>query len=79
MNYFENTTDVQILLAPSIMFKLGMQLKKANKVIIFDPEWNPDSDVKHTREMSFLTKKVEDVTVVRLVSEGTVEDSSYFK
>ncbi|CAD89731.3 DNA repair and recombination protein RAD54-like [Caenorhabditis elegans] len=79
VNYFENTTDVQILLAPSIMFKLGMQLKKANKVIIFDPEWNPDSDVKHTREMSFLTKKVEDVTVVRLVSEGTVEDSSYFK
>jgi SWI/SNF-related matrix-associated actin-dependent regulator of chromatin subfamily A containing DEAD/H box 1 len=54
----------------------GINLAKANKVIVFDSGFNPQDDIQ-AENRAHRIGQVKDVEVVRLVSRGTVEEQIY--
>ena len=57
---------------------LGLNLTAANKIIIFDPDWNPMVDMQASDRAARIGQK-QDVTVYRLVLTDTVEEFIYHK
>jgi SWI/SNF-related matrix-associated actin-dependent regulator of chromatin subfamily A containing DEAD/H box 1 len=54
----------------------GINLAKANKVIIFDSGFNPQDDIQAENRAHRIGQE-KDVEVIRLVSRGTVEEQIY--
>lgn len=50
----------------------------ANRVIIFDPDWNPSTDMQ-ARERAWRIGQKRDVTVYRLITSGTIEEKVYHR
>eukprot|EP00970_Alexandrium_tamarense_P013118 scaffold3259_cov201-Alexandrium_tamarense.AAC.2 len=48
----------------------------ANRVVIFDPDWNPQTDAQ-ARERAWRFGQKKDVTVYRLITAGTIEEKIY--
>jgi len=57
---------------------LGVNLTGANRVILFDPDWNPSTDLQ-ARERSWRIGQRREVTVYRLVVRGTIEEKIYHR
>jgi SNF2 family DNA or RNA helicase len=55
---------------------VGLNITSANKVVIFDPNWNPSWDLQ-AQDRAYRIGQVRDVEVFRLVSAGTVEEIVY--
>ena len=55
---------------------LGLNLTGADRVIIFDPDWNPSTD-HQARERAWRIGQDREVSVFRLVTSGTVEEKMY--
>ncbi len=54
----------------------GINLAKANKVIVFDSGFNPQDDIQ-AENRAHRIGQVKDVEVIRLISRGTVEEQIY--
>lgn len=52
---------------------LGVNLTGANRVVIYDPDWNPAIDAQ-ARERAWRIGQDKRVTIYRLVTAGTVEE-----
>ncbi|KAM8924591.1 DNA excision repair protein ERCC-6 [Pelodytes ibericus] len=57
---------------------LGVNLTGANRVIIFDPDWNPSTDTQ-ARERAWRIGQKKQVTVYRLLTAGTIEEKIYHR
>ncbi|KAH6674332.1 P-loop containing nucleoside triphosphate hydrolase protein [Halenospora varia] len=55
---------------------VGLNITSANKVVIFDPNWNPSYDLQ-AQDRAYRIGQLRDVEVFRLVSAGTVEEIIY--
>ncbi|KAK4138798.1 hypothetical protein BT67DRAFT_22441 [Trichocladium antarcticum] len=55
---------------------VGLNIASANKVVIFDPHWNPSYDLQ-AQDRAYRIGQVRDVDVFRLVSAGTIEEIVY--
>ncbi|KAK3327446.1 P-loop containing nucleoside triphosphate hydrolase protein [Cercophora scortea] len=55
---------------------VGLNITSANKVVIFDPHWNPSYDLQ-AQDRAFRIGQTRDVDVFRLVSAGTIEEIVY--
>ncbi|PSS27471.1 hypothetical protein M430DRAFT_112291 [Amorphotheca resinae ATCC 22711] len=55
---------------------VGLNITSANKVVIFDPNWNPSYDLQ-AQDRAYRIGQLRDVEVFRLVSAGTVEEVVY--
>ncbi|KAL1297614.1 hypothetical protein AAFC00_006175 [Neodothiora populina] len=55
---------------------VGLNITSANKVVIFDPNWNPSWDLQ-AQDRAYRIGQTRDVEVFRLVSAGTVEEIVY--
>lgn len=55
---------------------LGLNLVSANRVVIFDPNWNPAQDLQ-AQDRSFRFGQKRHVTVFRLLSAGSIEELVY--
>ncbi|EKD14452.1 hypothetical protein MBM_07173 [Drepanopeziza brunnea f. sp. 'multigermtubi' MB_m1] len=55
---------------------VGLNITSANKVVIFDPNWNPSYDLQ-AQDRAYRIGQLRDVEVYRLVSAGTVEEIVY--
>lgn len=55
---------------------MGINLTGANRVIIFDPDWNPATDTQ-ARERAWRIGQEKQVTIYRLLSAGTIEEKMY--
>ena len=55
---------------------IGINLSSANKVVIFDPNWNPAYDLQ-AQDRAYRIGQIRDVEVFRLVSAGTIEEIVY--
>jgi hypothetical protein len=53
-----------------------LNITSANKVVIFDPNWNPSYDLQ-AQDRAYRIGQLRDVEVFRLVSAGTVEEMVY--
>nr|XP_048336772.1 protein CHROMATIN REMODELING 8 [Ziziphus jujuba var. spinosa] len=75
---FNNTNDVFIFILTTKVGGLGTNLTGANRVIIFDPDWNPSTDMQ-ARERAWRIGQKRDVTVYRLITRGTIEEKVYHR
>ncbi|XP_068664751.1 protein CHROMATIN REMODELING 8 isoform X2 [Aristolochia californica] len=75
---FNDTTDVFIFILTTKVGGLGTNLTGANRVIIFDPDWNPSTDMQ-ARERAWRIGQKRDVTVYRLITRGTIEEKVYHR
>ena len=71
-----NHQDVFCFLISTLAGGVGLNLVAANKVITFDPDWNPTND-QQAQDRSFRLGQLRKVEVIRLVSKGTVEEIQF--
>ena len=57
---------------------LGVNLTGANRVVIFDPDWNPSTDTQ-ARERAWRIGQDRQVTIYRLMTSGTIEEKIYHR
>ena len=57
---------------------MGINLTAANKVIIFEPDWNPMVDLQAT-ERAVRIGQTRDVAIYRFVTEETIEEKIYHR
>lgn len=55
---------------------LGLNLVSANRVVIFDPNWNPAQDLQ-AQDRSFRYGQKRHVVVFRLLAAGSLEELVY--
>lgn len=55
---------------------LGVNLIGADRVIIFDPDWNPATDLQ-ARERAWRIGQTNPVTIYRLLTAGTIEEKVF--
>ncbi|KAM2042180.1 hypothetical protein ACFX16_035901 [Malus domestica] len=72
---FNNSSDVFVFILTTKVGGLGTNLTGANRVIIFDPDWNPSTDMQ-ARERAWRIGQKRDVTIYRLITRGTIEEKN---
>lgn len=55
---------------------VGLNLTGANRVILYDPDWNPQTDAQ-ARARAWRFGQEKEVTIYRLITAGTVEEKIY--
>ncbi|KAI8523062.1 hypothetical protein RHMOL_Rhmol13G0045500 [Rhododendron molle] len=75
---FNDSDDVFTFILTTKVGGLGTNLTGANRVIIFDPDWNPSTDMQ-ARERAWRIGQTKDVTVYRLITRGTIEEKVYHR
>ncbi|KAK5653159.1 hypothetical protein OQA88_9258 [Cercophora sp. LCS_1] len=78
VDQFNNDPDLDIFLLTTKVGGLGVNLTGANRVIIFDPDWNPSTDMQ-ARERAWRLGQKREVTVFRLMTAGTIEEKIYHR
>merc|ERR1719225_341075 len=73
-----NTGDTFVFLLTTKVGGLGVNLTGANRVVIFDPDWNPSTDMQ-ARERSWRIGQERQVTIYRLMTAGTIEEKIYHR
>jgi SNF2 family DNA or RNA helicase len=57
---------------------IGVNLTGANYVILYDPDWNPSTDLQ-ARERAWRIGQERTVTILRLMTIGTIEEKIYHR
>ncbi|KAI3397933.1 hypothetical protein diail_10102 [Diaporthe ilicicola] len=73
---FNSDPDRFIFLISTKAGGVGLNITSANKVVVFDPHWNPSYDLQ-AQDRAYRIGQVRDVEVFRLVSAGTIEEIVY--
>ncbi|KAF7345108.1 DNA excision repair protein ERCC-6-like 2 [Mycena venus] len=73
---FHADRDVFIFLISTMAGGTGLNLTGANKVVIFDPNWNPAHDLQ-AMDRAFRFGQTRNVSVFRLLGAGSVEELIY--
>ncbi|KAL8637920.1 MAG: hypothetical protein Q9228_004868 [Teloschistes exilis] len=75
---FNNNPDIHVFLLTTKVGGLGINLTGANRVIIYDPDWNPSTDVQ-ARERAWRLGQKREVMIYRLMTAGTIEEKIYHR
>ncbi|KAJ3128979.1 hypothetical protein HK101_005308, partial [Irineochytrium annulatum] len=75
---FNADKSIPVFILTTKVGGLGINLTGANRVIIFDPDWNPSTDVQ-ARERAWRLGQTRDVHVYRLMMSGTIEEKIYHR
>ena len=75
---FNNDPDLHVFLLTTKVGGLGINLTGADRVIIFDPDWNPSTDLQ-ARERAWRLGQKREVTIYRLMTAGTIEEKIYHR
>ncbi|KAJ3000948.1 hypothetical protein HDV02_000017 [Globomyces sp. JEL0801] len=75
---FNNDPDIFLFLLTTKVGGLGINLTGANRVIIFDPDWNPSTDMQ-ARERCWRLGQTKTVTIYRLMISGSIEEKIYHR
>lgn len=75
---FNKSPDLHVFLLTTKVGGLGVNLTGANRVIIYDPDWNPSTDIQ-ARERSWRLGQKREVEIYRLMSAGTIEEKIYHR
>ncbi|RZB75412.1 Switch 2 isoform B [Glycine soja] len=73
---FNSSPSKQVFLISTRAGGLGLNLVSANRVVIFDPNWNPAQDLQ-AQDRSFRFGQKRHVVVFRLLAAGSLEELVY--
>uniref|UniRef100_A0A2N9GGK5 Switch 2 n=1 Tax=Fagus sylvatica TaxID=28930 RepID=A0A2N9GGK5_FAGSY len=73
---FNSSPSKQLFLISTRAGGLGLNLVSANRVVIFDPNWNPAQDLQ-AQDRSFRFGQKRHVVVFRLLAAGSLEELVY--
>lgn len=76
VDQFNTDPDIHLFLLTTKVGGLGVNLTGANRVIIYDPDWNPSTDMQ-ARERAWRLGQKKEVTIYRLMTAGTIEEKIY--
>lgn len=75
---FNNNKYYDCFLLTTKVGGLGVNLTGADRVIIYDPDWNPSTDIQ-ARERAWRLGQTKDITIYRLMTAGTIEEKIYHR
>lgn len=75
---FNEDPKVHVFLMTTRTGGLGTNLTGADRIIIFDPDWNPSTDLQ-ARERAWRLGQRKPVKIYRLMTEGTIEEKIYHR
>ena len=75
---FNGNPDIHVFLMTTRTGGLGTNLTGADRIIIFDPDWNPSTDLQ-ARERAWRLGQNKPVKIYRLMTEGTIEEKIYHR
>ena len=75
---FNNDPKYFVFLLTTRVGGLGVNLTGANRVVIYDPDWNPATDAQ-ARERAWRIGQNKRVTIYRLITAGTIEEKIYHR
>ncbi|XP_057198698.1 DNA excision repair protein ERCC-6 isoform X2 [Triplophysa rosa] len=75
---YNQNKDIFVFLLTTRVGGLGVNLTGANRVVIYDPDWNPSTDTQ-ARERAWRIGQKQQVTVYRLLTAGTIEEKIYHR
>ncbi|CAO3597105.1 unnamed protein product [Absidia cylindrospora] len=75
---FNVNPDIYVFLLTTKVGGLGLNLTGADRVILFDPDWNPSTDMQ-ARERAWRLGQTKEVTIYRLMTSGTIEEKIYHR
>ncbi|KAL8605870.1 hypothetical protein ACOMHN_040514 [Nucella lapillus] len=75
---FNANPDIFLCLVSTKAGGLGLNMTGANKVVIFDPNWNPSHDLQ-AQDRAYRIGQRRDVEVYRLISAGSIEENIYLR
>lgn len=78
INKFNKDPSIFIMILTTKVGGLGVNLIGADRVIIFDPDWNPATDLQ-ARERAWRIGQTNSVTIYRLLTAGTIEEKMYHR
>lgn len=73
---FQSNKDYSVFLLTTQVGGVGITLTAANRVVIFDPSWNPATDAQAV-DRAYRIGQKENVVIYRLITCGTVEEKIY--
>jgi DNA excision repair protein ERCC-6 len=74
----ESAGEVFVFLLTTKVGGLGVNLTGADRVLLYDPDWNPATDAQ-ARERAWRVGQTRPVTVYRLICSGTIEEKVYHR
>jgi len=75
---FNKNSEIHVFLLTTKVGGLGINLTGANRVIIYDPDWNPSTDIQ-ARERAWRLGQKREVMIYRLMTAGTIEEKIYHR
>lgn len=78
VNKFNAEPSYFIMILTTKVGGFGINLTGADRVVIYDPDWNPATDVQ-ARERAWRIGQEKQVTVYRLITAGTIEEKMYHR
>eukprot|EP00106_Octopus_bimaculoides_P007516 XP_014774958.1 PREDICTED: DNA excision repair protein ERCC-6-like [Octopus bimaculoides] len=75
---YNEDSSIYIFLLTTRVGGLGVNLTGANRIIIYDPDWNPSTDTQ-ARERAWRIGQKKQVTIYRLLTSGTIEEKIYHR
>ncbi len=75
---FNKDSSIFLFLLTTKVGGLGLNLTGADRVIIYDPDWNPSTDLQ-ARERAWRLGQTKPVTIYRLITAGTIEEKIYHR
>ncbi|KAF2167207.1 hypothetical protein M409DRAFT_66234 [Zasmidium cellare ATCC 36951] len=75
---FNKDPNLHVFLLTTKVGGLGVNLTGADRVIIYDPDWNPSTDVQ-ARERAWRLGQKREVEIYRLMTAGTIEEKIYHR
>jgi DNA excision repair protein ERCC-6 len=75
---YNNSPEIFLFVLTTRAGGLGINLTGADRVILFDPDWNPATDMQ-AQERAYRLGQTKPVTIYRLVSRGTIEEKVYHR
>merc|ERR1711971_473002 len=76
VDLFNNHKEINVFCLSTKVGGLGLNLTGSDRVIIYDPAWNPATDAQAV-DRSYRIGQVNDVMVYRFVTCGTIEERMY--
>src|SRR6201999_1383557 len=75
---FKKDPNLHVFLLTTKVGGLGVNLTGANRVLIYDPDWNPSTDIQ-ARERAWRLGQKREVEIYRLMTAGTIEEKIYHR